>query len=141
MQAPQFQLKEMSSGVEWSLEQLKGKPVLLTFWASWCPDSSADLVQKNRFYEQMNEDSPLQFVTINVTGRERREEDPKTYVENNNYRFPVLQDEGVDTYRRYKCEGVPSTFIIDEQGEIVAQYGDKASFIDIMQSLQKVNSI
>ncbi|RSL33412.1 TlpA family protein disulfide reductase [Salibacterium salarium] len=135
MQAPDFELQDMFHQQNVHLEDFKGKPLMLTFWASWCPDSKKDLAQKQTFYDNLDS-SQLQFLTVNVTGREGKEEDPISFMENNNYTFPVLCDKRTKTYDRYQCMGVPTTFILDENLNVVHRYNDKAAFIDIMKGLK-----
>ncbi|MFB5661729.1 TlpA disulfide reductase family protein [Alteribacillus sp. HJP-4] len=139
MNAPDFTLKEIESGKEWPLAAFKGKPLMITFWTSWCPDSAVDLQQKNTFYNSLDE-ARLQFLTINVTGREGAEPAAAKFLEENDYKFPVLQDDGTKVYDAYQCMGVPTTFLIDENLQIAERYNDRARFIDIMNGVQKLIS-
>ncbi|MFZ4452334.1 TlpA disulfide reductase family protein [Salibacterium aidingense] len=137
MDAPDFELYEMSGEEKVRLQDFRGKPLMLTFWASWCPDSQKDLAQKQTFYEHLDSDQ-LTFLTINVTGREGRTEDPFYFMEKNQYTFPVLLDEKTKTYDRYQCMGVPTTFILDEELNIVNRFNDKAAFIEIINGMKEV---
>ncbi|MBU8907314.1 TlpA disulfide reductase family protein [Desertibacillus haloalkaliphilus] len=137
MQAPPFTLREYHTDTYKSLSDYKGQAVMVTFWASWCPDSIRDLAQKAQFYQSMQTDK-LAFLTINVTGREGHDEDGATFIKEHNYTFPVLFDEGTKVYDRYRCMGVPTTVLINEQQEIVATYNDRAAFIDIIKGVGKL---
>lgn len=139
MRAKHFSLKEMKSGRIVHLEDLKGTPLLLTFWTSWCPDSYEDLLKKQALYERVDP-KRLQMLMINVIGRERKESDPKVFIEKNGFTFPVVIDDGKKVYDAYQCEGVPSTFVLNEQQEIVRSYGEKATFLDIMEGIHAVIS-
>ncbi|UOE92280.1 TlpA disulfide reductase family protein [Alkalihalobacillus sp. LMS39] len=134
MVAPPFSLHELHTNNVVSLADYKGKPVMLTFWASWCPDSMKDLHQKNQLFETMDKEK-LHFLTVNVTGREGKAEDGPRYIQEQSYRFPVLLDEGTKTYDAYRCMGVPTTVLLNEKQEIIATYNDKSSFIDIMKGV------
>ncbi|MFB4163363.1 TlpA disulfide reductase family protein [Alteribacillus sp. JSM 102045] len=137
MNAPLFELKEMFSEKTVRLSMYKGKPLMLTFWASWCPDSQKDLAQKQRFYEHLDQNQ-LEFLTINVSGREGKVDDAKKLMNQESYTFPVLVDNGTKTYDRYQCMGVPTTFIIDENQRIVDRFNDKAAFVDIVRGMNKI---
>ncbi|WP_100398602.1 TlpA disulfide reductase family protein [Bacillus sp. FJAT-44742] len=137
MKAPDFSLKNIQNGEFVKLESYKGKPVMLTFWASWCPDSVKDLAQKNHFYESMKSEQ-LVFLTVNVTGREGNKEDGHAFLAKQGYRFPALADEGTKTYDKYRCMGVPTTVLINEEQEIVQMYNDKVSFLTIMEGVTSI---
>jgi peroxiredoxin len=134
MKAPDFSLKEARTGKTVRLSDFAGKPVLLTFWVSWCPDCQRDLPQKEAFYRTMNKDA-LGFLTINATGREAAPDDGIRFIEDQKLTFPVLLDDGLKTYEAYGCTCVPSTFIIDADGNIVQRFGDKAAFYEIVEAL------
>lgn len=137
MKAPQFRLKDLRSNQEVSLKSYEGKPVLLTFWASWCPDCKRDLFIKNQFFRSIHSDR-LVFLTINVIGREGKEDDGKKFLEEQGYTFTGLMDVGTKTYDDYQCFGVPTTFLLNENHEIVATFHDKAKWTDILAELGKV---
>lgn len=137
MNAPDFQLQDIYSETTHQLDEWKGKPLILTFWASWCPDSMKDLHYKHLFYEQMDKEV-MGFLTINVTGREGKEEDAVQFLEKTGYSFPVLKDNGTQVYDAYKCMGVPTTFLLDGNLEIQQSYSDKASFPEIVQGIHQL---
>ncbi|PSL50556.1 peroxiredoxin [Salsuginibacillus halophilus] len=137
MQAPEFSLYNIKTMTEEKLSNFTGSPVVLTFFASWCPDAQADLNKKKALFEQMNH-SDLTFVAINVTGREREEGDGKRYAENESIPFTVLLDEGTKTYDAYRAMGVPTTVLIKRNGEILNTYHDKSSFYHILQGIHEL---
>lgn len=134
MKAPGFTLTDIQTNKKVSLDDFQGKPVMITFWASWCPDCHRDLPQKHALYEKIPQDK-LAFLTINVTGREGLEDAGQTFIEQNNYSFPVLLDQGTETYDNYRCMSVPTTFLLDKDHQIAASFNDRASFMDILAKL------
>ncbi|WP_078553336.1 TlpA disulfide reductase family protein [Bacillus alkalicellulosilyticus] len=136
MKAPAFSLKDIND-LEIALTDFKGKPVMITFWASWCPDSIKDLHQKNELFTSMDKDK-LVFLTINVTGREGHEGDGPKFIAEQGYKFPVLLDKGTKTYDSYRCMGVPTTILLDKDQNIVATFNDRSTFMDIMNGLTKL---
>ncbi|RXJ04003.1 TlpA family protein disulfide reductase [Anaerobacillus alkaliphilus] len=137
MNAPVFSLATMLENKEVSLDSFLGKPVMLTFWASWCPDCHRDLQLKNQFYRSINSDQ-LVFLTINVTGREGNPDDGVKFIKENHYSFPVLKDLGTKMYDAYQCMGVPTTILLNKDHEIVERFNDKASFTAILGSIGKI---
>lgn len=137
MNAPVFNLEDARSGKIVSLNDFKDQPVLLTFWVSWCPDCHRDIPKKSQLFESMK-NTELAFLTINVTGREHEADDGITFMNDNQLPFPVLRDNGRDVYDAYKCEGVPTTFILDRSHTIRYQFDDKTDMLDIMKALGTV---
>lgn len=134
--APLFELPYINREKTYKLKNDLGKVVLLTFWVSWCPDCGKDLPKKEQLYKTMDHEK-VQMMTINVTGRERNAEEGLEYSQ----KFlsqPTLADEGRSIYDLYKCEGVPSTVIINQKGEVHANFGDQASFLDIVSKLGEI---
>ena len=136
MKAPQYELPYLNEDRTFSLDEVLGeKVVVLTFWVSWCPDCARDLPKKEQFYKTTRSDE-LEMITINVTGRERSEEEALKYQE----QFltqPVLKDNGREVYELYDCTSVPTTIVIDKNGEVVGRFGDQADFVEILQVISK----
>ncbi|MEB1806774.1 MAG: TlpA family protein disulfide reductase [Bacillaceae bacterium] len=137
MDISSIRLFNIQESREVSLSEYKGKPCIITFWASWCPDSQRDLVRKHQMYEKMDK-SELGFITINVVGREGNKLDGIKYMEQNQFQFPVLLDEGTKIYDLFECKGVPTTIILDEELVVRETFGERATFIEIMNGLAKV---
>jgi thiol-disulfide isomerase/thioredoxin len=137
MEAPFFALEDMNSGDVIRLSDFVGKPVMITFWTSWCPDCMKDMPMKEQFYHHADLEK-LAFLTINVTGRERSEEAGREFTLKNDLPFPVLRDNGRETYDDYGCTGVPTTVLLDKDHQIVNVFNDQSSFLDIAKSLPSI---
>ncbi len=133
MKAPVFELPILGTPKTYQLKKDLGKVIMLTFWTSWCPDCAADLPKKEQLYKTINKND-VKMLTINVTGRERSVDEAEAF-HKKFLQQPTLSDEGTNVYDMYRCQGVPSTVIIDKQGDIAAQFGDKAPFLSIVQAL------
>ncbi|MET3683693.1 peroxiredoxin [Alkalibacillus flavidus] len=133
MKAPMFELPYLDNPHEtFNLNDYIGKKVIiLTFWVSWCPDCSRDLPKKEQFYKTMRHDN-IEMVTINVPGRERDESEAHKFQE----QFltqPVLKDNGREVYDQYESDGVPTTILIDLEGNIVGHFGDQDDFVEVIK--------
>ena len=131
--APDFTLSYIDKDDHLTLSDLRGRMVLLTFWASWCPDCSQDMPMKERLYQTVDQEK-LAMVTINVAGRERQHEDAVRY-KNNFIKQPTLVDRGRETYLNYNALGVPTTVLIDQYGNIVKQWGENLNFLSLMEAI------
>ncbi|SDM16067.1 TlpA family protein disulfide reductase [Sediminibacillus halophilus] len=133
MKAPNFELPMLDSDKTYQLKKDLGKVIMLTFWASWCPDCAADLPKKEQIYKTINK-KDVKMLTINVTGRERSPGEAEKF-HKKFLQQPALSDEGTNVYDMYRCQGVPTTVIIDKQGNIAEKFGDKAPFLSIVEAL------
>ncbi|WP_396252336.1 TlpA family protein disulfide reductase [Halobacillus halophilus] len=131
--APIFELPYINKEGTYSNKEDLGKVIVLTFWTSWCPDSGKDLPKKEQLYKTMDHEK-VKMITINVEGRERSEAEAEEYAE----KFlsqPALKDQGRTIYDLYNSDGVPTTVIINKDGFIHSQFGDKAEFLSVVESL------
>jgi peroxiredoxin/outer membrane lipoprotein-sorting protein len=110
--APDFTLSALGSQPV-TLSSLRGKVVVLDFWATWCPPCRESLPETQRL-SRLPQDKGLTVLTVD-------DEDAKTisgFLSQNNYSFTVLLDGKDDVARRYNVEALPSTVIIDRQGRV-----------------------
>jgi peroxiredoxin len=94
------------------LREYRGTPLLVHFWATWCPICRAE----QGTISSLAEDVPVLTV---ATGSGDAAQLSK-YLEENRLGFPVLLDESGELARRWKIVGVPASFVIDPRGDIVA---------------------
>jgi len=100
----------MLSGETLDLKDLRGNPVLVHFWATWCPICRTE----DRSIHDLAEDyQVLTIATNSGTAREIR-----AYLDENEVDFPVMLDESGVTGSFWGVNGVPSSFIVDSNGEI-----------------------
>jgi len=111
--APDFQLQDLD-GQAVSLSDLRGKPVMLNFWAVRCPDCRAEMPFLQQIYEEWS-DKGLVLLAIDIG------EGPsqiKEFLEANNLSLPVLLDSDKSVAQRYNIQFIPTTFFIDSDGII-----------------------
>ncbi|MDT8862909.1 redoxin domain-containing protein [Alkalihalobacillus sp. MEB130] len=111
--APNFTLQTIE-GEHVALADFQGKPVMLNFWATWCPPCRAELPDMERFYK--NEEVVL--LAINGTNTERSIDDVKQFVSNMELSFPVLADETGEISRLFQIGPMPTSIFINERGMI-----------------------
>jgi len=98
------------NGEPMSLASYRGKPVLVYFWAEWCPIC--------RFASSSIADIAEDHAVLAVASTSGDAEEVRTYLQKNDLQMPVLMDESGDLARHWDVYGLPSIFIIDSQGRI-----------------------
>lgn len=137
MKAPDFTLPYYNQTTKlFQLSHFKGNIVILTFWASWCADCSNDLPKKEQFYQSIDHTN-IKMVTINVLGRERSYEEAARYIDTF-LTQPTLIDNGREVYDLYQCNGVPTTVIINQNGQVHEIFDDKSTMLEIVASVGKI---
>lgn len=112
--APSFSAPRLEGGGELSLEDLRGKPVVLNFWASWCVPCEDEAPMLRRAHRRYGD--RVAFVGVDV--RDARS-DALAFVERYGLAYPSVRDEHQEIYRDYGLTGQPETFFIDADGTIV----------------------
>ena len=115
--APDFTLTTFK-GTTLSLEDLRGKPVVINFWASWCPPCrvEAPLIERTwRDYKNRG----LIFLGVNI---QDRKEDALNYMREFNITYPNGPDPSGEIAINYGVSGLPVTFFVSRKGEVVRRW-------------------
>ena len=115
-QAPDFTVTDYD-GEEVRLSDYFGKPIVVNFWASWCPPCKAEMPD---FEEAYKTHSEVQFLMVNMTGGRETLESAKEHVESQGYTFTVLFDTEYSAAYAYYVNSLPATYFIDAEGNLVA---------------------
>ena len=111
--APDFTLRDLEGG-DFSLKSLRGKVVVLTFWATWCPACRSELPSLNALNRRL---ARHEVVVLGINGGESAAR-VKAFMVKENLDFPVVIDESGDIHALYQVRQYPTTFIIDRQGRL-----------------------
>ena len=97
-----------------------GKPLVVNFWATWCPPCCEELPHFDALAQEMN--GEVEFMMVNLTDDEgENAENTRQFLAENGYTFPVYYDDDQSAANAYFIEGIPTTLFIDAEGNIVAQ--------------------
>ena len=114
--APDFFLEDLN-GNSVRLRDLRGKVVLLNFWATWCPSCRFEMPSMEALHKEYSRQG---LVVLAVNFRESPGEIRPFYKEHN-LSFRTLLDTGGETFARYETWSLPTTFLIDRRGYVVGK--------------------
>ncbi len=111
--APDFLLEGLD-GREVRLSDLRGKPVVVNFWATWCRPCRKEIPQFVEAYERFREDG---LVVVGVNMQEGKSI-ARQYADDYGMDFPIAIDVDGEVGDEYRLLGLPVTYFIDRQGVI-----------------------
>jgi len=118
--ASDFTLKDLK-GNSVTLSSFKGKKVLLTFGATWCPYCVQEVADLKAFLDK-HQDKDVKLISVDI-----RETADKVgvFVKKHDIKYTVLLDSAGETAKKYEVYGIPAVFLIDETGIIKYSGSDK----------------
>ncbi len=119
--APDFTALD-KDGNEVTLSEIiseKKKPVIMNFWATWCPPCVSELPHFEVMYKEYGEQ--IEFLMVNLTdGYDETIEKVNAFTKDNSYTFPVYFDTKANASVAYSISSIPLTVLVDAEGNIVA---------------------
>lgn len=116
--APDFTVYDRE-GNPVKLSDLRGKPVVVNFWATWCGYCVSEMPEFQQVWEELGED--VHFMMVNQTdGVTETKEEAEAHLEEAGYTFPVYFDTELSASRAYSVRSLPVTYFIDAEGKGVA---------------------
>jgi peroxiredoxin len=113
--APDFSLRS-DSGETITLSELRGNPVLINFWASWCPPCRTEMPAIQEVYEEYTE-SGFVVLAVNTTYQDNQG-DAVTFGMLHKLTFSILWDQTGEVSRVYQINALPTSFFVDRLGII-----------------------
>lgn len=131
--APTFKVIPVNGGAPVSLASLRGKPVLIDFWATWCGPCKMSLPHTQAIYDDLKSKG-LQVLVVSD------EEIPKikAFVSQNKYTFPVYQDPGNAAEAAFGVNAIPRMLIIDKDGKVQSDFVGLQDESTLRDALKKV---
>ena len=103
-------------GHSWTLQSLRGKVVLVNFWATWCPPCRKELPDLEQLSQRFKDQG---LVVLAISDEDLAKVQP--FVTEHNLTSPVLLDAGGKVGKEFAVEGIPKSFVYDRDGKLVAQ--------------------
>ena len=118
--APDFTLKDIAGNTV-RLGEFRGKsPVFLNFWASWCLACREEAPENEKLHQRLGPKG-LKLLAISIDAGSTALNDVRKFVKEFNLSFTPLLDSDGKVYHLYGVTGIPTTFLIDRSGKIVAK--------------------
>jgi len=117
-------------GHSWTLKELRGKVVLVNFWATWCPPCRKEMPDLERLH---NELGPRGLVILAISDEETAKVEP--FIAEHKFDYPILLDPGRKVNDLFHVEGIPKSFVYDREGKLVAQAIDmrtRGQFLEML---------
>ena len=129
---PELVLQDLQ-GKQVSLQQLQGKPIVINMWATWCAPCRREMP----VLQQAQKSHPnIQFVLLN-----QGEKAPvvSAYLQKNQIQMPYIWlDETMQSRSVLPYQGLPSTYFLNQQGEVVAHSLGELTSVQLQQYLQQI---
>jgi peroxiredoxin len=111
VKAPDFELKQLD-GKSVKLSDLKGKKVILNFWATWCPPCEAEMPAMQKYYDESPKDVVILAINIDP------QLDVQGFIDKKGITFPIPLDAEDEVNSLYQVISIPTTYFIDSDGII-----------------------
>ena len=105
---------QVLSGQRVDLASLRGKPALINFWASWCAPCKDEAPELKKFSEELHGRATLVGVDWGDAADSARE-----FIAKAGWHYPILRDPSQKVGTQYGLNGLPTTFVLDADGNIV----------------------
>jgi cytochrome c biogenesis protein CcmG, thiol:disulfide interchange protein DsbE len=115
--APAFSLPRLDADGELSLASLRGKQVIVNFWASWCAPCEDEAPLLEAAWREHRDEG---LVVVGIDYDDFRT-DARRFAKRNGMTYPLVYDRGGDMAEKYGLKGVPETFFIDREGRLVGE--------------------
>ena len=132
--ATDFTLQELSGGGNVALSEMKGRVVLLEFWATWCPPCRASVPGIERLYEKYKDKG---VVVLAVSMDDSGWDAVQSFVKENGIKYTVLRGND-DVAEKYQVRSIPMLLVIDKEGKIAKRYLGFGSDEDVERDIKAV---
>jgi len=115
--APNFDLTRLDRPGRLQLASLRGKAVVLNFWASWCYPCNKEAKALERAWH--GQDGNVVFVGVDVNDLSS---EARTFMQRHHVSYPIVHDNSYKTWNQYGLIYLPATFFVNPRGRVVGYY-------------------
>jgi len=134
--APDFTVTD-EAGNPVKLSDFRGKPIVLNFWASWCPPCKSEMPHFNKLYSEKKDDVVFLMVDY-VDGERETTETGLQYVRDQGFDFPIYFDTEQEAAKAYEVTSIPATFFINTDGKIVTSFQGAITETSLNEDIQLI---
>jgi peroxiredoxin len=119
-------------GRKWTLRDLRGKVVLVNFWATWCPPCRKEMPDLDALYKKFKDQG---FIVLAIS-----DEQPaavRSFLVKHKVSYPILLDPGDAVHKRFDVDGIPKSYLYDREGKLVAEAMDMRTKPQFLAMLSK----
>lgn len=122
-----------------------GKPMIISFWATWCKPCVQELTAISEQYEEWQKETGVKVIAVS-TDDSRNMARVQPFVNSRNWEYEIYLDPNADFKRALNVNNIPHTFLVNGKGEIVWQHnsytpGDEDELYELVKKLAKGESI
>jgi thiol-disulfide isomerase/thioredoxin len=143
---PQVELKDLN-GKNFSTQQIEngGKPIYISFWATWCSPCKKELNAIHENYDDWKEQTGVKVIAVSIDDS-RNMAKVAPYVNGRGWDFEVYLDANQDFKRAMNVNNVPHSFLLNGNGEIVWQHnayaeGDETKIFDLIKKVAATGNV
>jgi thiol-disulfide isomerase/thioredoxin len=109
-----------------TMDRLRGKVVIINFWATWCPPCRAEMPALNELYQHYQNDPRVVVLPVDVDGDLTRSQ---SFMDTYRYHLPVYKL-AADLPAQLNFESIPTTIILDSKSRIAAKHSGAANYAE-----------
>ena len=119
-------------GTAWTLQNLRGKVVLVNFWATWCPPCRKEMPDLETLYNRFKDQG---LVILAISDEDAAKVTP--FIADHRFTYPILLDPGRKVNGLFAVEGIPKTFLYDREGHLAAEAIDMRTVGQFLKLLDR----
>ena len=131
--APDFTVQN-TGGNDVRLSDMEGLPVVINFWASWCPPCRIEMPHFEEAYREMG--TEVKFMMVNLIGGSETRERADEFIEREGLTFPVYYDMTGEAARQYSIRAIPTTIFVDAEGYLAGSATGMLDKENLMAGIQ-----
>ena len=128
-----FTLKDLH-GKKVTLSQLRGKIVMVNFWATWCGPCRLEMPDLDKIYTHFQ---PQGLVILAITDEDAFK--VNSFIAPMGYHPPVLIDTGGAVHKLFHIQGIPKTFLFNRDGKLIGETIDQCTGLQFLKMLSKTD--
>ena len=121
------------------LSELKGRPVVINFWATWCRYCVQEMQEFEKICQESGDDIEIMMIDL-TDGISETMESADNYIDENGFTFPVYYDTGGYAAKAYGIHSIPQTFFINAEGSLMAKINGATDHATIKEGIDLITA-